>query len=49
MKELLKANIVPIVFLLIAGGLCMLLPAADQKDPLLLVIGAALTRVKRVN
>lgn len=47
--DILSKNIGPIMFLLLAGGACMLLPMEARKDPLLLVIGAALTRVKRTD
>jgi len=48
-QDILKANIGPLVFLLIAGGLCMLLPMDKRAEAIYLVIGAALTRVKRVH
>lgn len=38
----------PLLFILIAGGLCFLLPADNVSEGIFLVIGAALTRVKRV-
>lgn len=38
----------PLVFVLIAGGLCFLLPEGDISKGIFMVIGAALTRVKRV-
>ena len=39
--------VIPFVFVLVAGGLSMLIPeAADKSKALFLVIGAALTRVR---
>ena len=46
--EILKANAGPLVFIVIAGGLCWLLPIESRTEAIYLVIGAALTRVKRV-
>jgi hypothetical protein len=47
----LKANFGPLVFLVVAGLLCMLLPidSPERSTTLTLVIGAALTRVKRTD
>jgi len=47
--DILKSNIGPVVFLLIAGGLCMLLPIEKRAEATFLVIGAALTRIKRTD
>lgn len=53
MKEILasfiKVNAGPLAFLLIAWGLCSLLPQEEAKAAIYLVIGAALTRVKRTD
>ena len=49
MKEFIKANLGPVVFLLIAGGLCMALPLDKRVEGIYLVVGAALTRVKRTD
>jgi len=38
----------PLLFILIAGGLCLLLPEDDIAKGIFMVIGAALTRVRRV-
>jgi len=38
----------PLLFILIAGTLCLLLPDADIAKGIFMVIGAALTRVRRV-
>ena len=38
----------PFIFLLVAGGLCFLLPEADIAKGIFMVIGAALTRVRTV-
>lgn len=38
----------PVVFLLIAGALCFLLPEGDTSKGVLMVIGAALTRVRTI-
>lgn len=46
--ELLKGNLGPLVFILIAGALCLLLPSESRNEAVFLVIGAALTRVKRI-
>ena len=46
--EIIKGNLGPVVFLLIAGGLCFLLPADGRNEAVFLIIGAALTRVKRI-
>ncbi len=47
LKNALRVNIAPIIFLVIAGALCFVLEPDVRKDPILLIIGAALTRVKR--
>jgi len=47
--EIFKVNTGPFLFILVAGCLCFLLPPDVRKDPLLLIIGAALTRVKRTD
>jgi len=47
--ELIKSNLGPLVFLVLAGALCWLLPEENSVEAIYLVIGAALTRVKRVN
>lgn len=46
LKEVLKANLSPFLFLIIAGVMCFLLPAEARNEAVYLVIGAALTRVK---
>jgi len=38
----------PLLFILIAGGLCFLLPEGDIAKGIFMVIGAALTRVRRI-
>ena len=38
----------PLLFIVIAGGLCFLLPEKDIAKGIFMVIGAALTRVRRV-
>jgi len=38
----------PLLFIIIAGGLCFLLPDDNVSEGIFLVIGAALTRVRRV-
>ena len=38
----------PIIFLIIAAGLCFILPGDDISKGVFMVIGAALTRVRRV-
>ena len=38
----------PFLFILVAGGLCFLLPTADISKGIFMVIGAALTRVRRI-
>ena len=38
----------PFLFIIIAGGLCFLLPEADISKGIFMVIGAALTRVRRI-
>ena len=48
-RDLIKQNVGPLAFLIIAGGLCALLPAESAKEAIYLVIGAALTRVKRTD
>ena len=47
--ELIKSNLGPIVFLTMAGILCFILPEGNSVEAIYLVIGAALTRVKRVS
>ena len=49
MIEILKDNIAPFAFLMVAGLMCLMLPDAKSTEAIYLVIGAALTRVKRVN
>jgi hypothetical protein len=44
-----KANAGPLAFILIASGLCWLLPIENRTEVIYLVIGAALTRVKRTD
>ena len=46
--EIIKSNLGPLLFLILAGSLCILLPDANSVEAIYLVIGAALTRVKRV-
>jgi len=46
--ELIKLNAGPLIFLALAGGLCLILPEGKSVEAIYLVIGAALTRVKRV-
>ena len=38
----------PLLFILIAGGLCFLLPEDNVSEGIFLVIGAALTRVRKI-
>ena len=48
-KEHLPWDVIgPLIFVLIAGGLCFILPEADIAKGIFMVIGAALTRVRRV-
>lgn len=47
--EILKRNTGPFLFLLIAGLLCLTLPEDARVEAVYLVIGAALTRVKRTD
>ena len=53
MKEVLinfiQTNAGPLLFLIIAGLLCLLLPTDKSVEAIYLVIGAALTRVKRTD
>ena len=53
MKEviisLLKTNAGPLAFLIVAGALCLALPEGKSVEAIYLVIGAALTRVKRTD
>ena len=53
MKEtllgLIKSNAGPLLFLLVAAGLCTLLSEDKAVEAIYLVIGAALTRVKRTD
>ena len=48
LAELAKGNLGPLVFIIIAGLLCLVLPAESRNEAVFLVIGAALTRVKRI-
>jgi len=45
----LKTNAGPVVFISVAAILCYLLPAENRSEAIYLVIGAALTRVKRTD
>lgn len=45
--DFVKNNLGPFLFLALAGSMCILLPQDKIADALYLVIGAALTRVKR--
>ena len=45
--DILKTNLAPLAFLIIASMLCLLLPEAKIVEAVYLVIGAALTRVKK--
>jgi len=47
LKELVSVNAAPLAFLIVAGSLCLFLPEGKQAEAIYLVIGAALTRVKR--
>lgn len=47
--EILKANLGPLVFLLVGAALCLILPGDNRVEAVYLVIGAALTRVKRTD
>jgi len=38
----------PFIFIVVAGVLCFLLPEADIAKGIFMVIGAALTRVRRI-
>ena len=49
LMELVKANLGPVLFLMIAGGLCMVLPMDKRVEGIYLVVGAALTRIKRTD
>jgi len=49
MADIIKSNLAPMLFICIAGGLCALLPAENASEAIYLVIGAALTRVKRTD
>ena len=48
-KGLIKANAGPLAFLTIAGLMCLLLPQDKVVEAVYLIIGAALTRVKRTD
>lgn len=48
-KDLIKANAGPLAFLTIAGLMCLLLPQDKVVEAVYLIIGAALTRVKRTD
>jgi hypothetical protein len=47
--DLIKTNAGPLVFILVAGALCFALPTDKSVEAIYLVIGAALTRVKRTD
>lgn len=49
LTDLLKTNAGPLIFLIISGALCLALPAEAKVEAIYLVIGAALTRVKRTD
>lgn len=49
LPEILKRNLGPFLFLAIAGALCLTLPTEARIEAVYLVIGAALTRVKRTD
>lgn len=53
MKEMfvdfIKTNLGPLAFLLVAAGLCYMLPQDKAVEAIYLVIGAALTRIKRTD
>ena len=49
LMSILKENGGPIIFLSIAGLLCLILPEAKLTEAVYMVIGAALTRVKRTD
>lgn len=53
MKEVLvdfvKTNFGPLLFITVASALCVLLPTDKAVEAIYLVIGAALTRVKRTD
>lgn len=47
--DILKKNAGPLTFLVVAGLLCLALPLDARVEAIYLVIGAALTRVKRTD
>lgn len=47
--EIMKVNAGPLVFLICAGLLCLAIPTESRSQAVSIVIGAALTRVKRVD
>ena len=47
--DIMKKNTGPFIFLLVAGLLCLTLPEEAKVEAVYLVIGAALTRVKRTD
>lgn len=47
--DLVKTNAGPIAFLMVASGLCFMLPMEVRENAIYMVIGAALTRVKRTD
>jgi len=49
LADILKANLGPVIFIGIAGALCTLLPTDKAVEAIYLIIGAALTRVKRTD
>ncbi len=48
-KKFISANAGPLTFLMIAALLCWMLPVEKSVEAIYLVIGAALTRVKRAS
>lgn len=45
--KLLDTNLTPLLFLIVASVLCYLIPEAAREKAIYMVIGAALTRVKK--
>jgi len=48
-RKVFEVNLGPLLFLIIAGLLCLALPEAKSVEAIYLVIGAALTRIKRTD
>ena len=49
LKKVVEVNLGPLLFLSISALLCLALPEAKSTEAIYLVIGAALTRIKRTD